>query len=290
MQSTAGSAAPATMPFKNAQLLTREEEVALARQYRDNHDPAVARRLIESHLRLVTKIARQCCSRREMLPDLIQEGCIGLMRAVEKFDPDRGIRLASYAAWWIRALIYHHIMSNTRMIRIATTFTQRKLFFNLNRETQRLEREGKEALPKDIADRLGVSEQAVVEMRARMAGREVQLAKTVAVDADSGHHRLDGVSEPQRPDEMVEDHQLRTAVSRKLEQVAATLDERDRAIFNERLIAEKPVTLHEIGARFGVSRERARQLESRLKARLREHFAEFRGAISDVDDSPELAA
>src|SRR6202008_1239328 len=124
----------------------------------ETHDPALARRLVESHLRLVVKIARQCCSRQSLLPDLIQEGCLGLIRAVEKFDPDRGIRLSSYAAWWIRAFIYHHIMTNTRMVRIATTFHQRKLFFNLNRATQQLERDGKEVLPKDIADHLGVTE------------------------------------------------------------------------------------------------------------------------------------
>src|SRR5688572_15991845 len=141
MQSNAAASVPA-MSFKDAKLLTREEETTLARQYRETHDPAVARRLIESHLRLVTKIARQCCSRRELLPDLIQEGCLGLMRAVEKYDPERGIRLSSYAAWWIRAFIYQHIMANSRMMRVATTFTQRKLFFNLNRESERLSREG----------------------------------------------------------------------------------------------------------------------------------------------------
>src|SRR6185369_12616081 len=99
----------------------------------------------------VVKIARQCCSRQSLLPDLIQEGTLGLMRAVEKYDPDRGIRLSSYAAWWIRAFIYQYIMANARMLRIATTFAQRKLYFQLNRESQRLEREGKPALSQDIA-------------------------------------------------------------------------------------------------------------------------------------------
>src|SRR5690242_19935754 len=104
--SSSGSSAGS--PFKHTQLLPREEESELARQYRETHDPAVARRLVESHLRLVTKIARQCCSRRELLPDLIQEGCLGLMRAVEKYDPERGIRLSSYAAWWIKAFVYQY--------------------------------------------------------------------------------------------------------------------------------------------------------------------------------------
>jgi RNA polymerase sigma-32 factor len=264
-----------TKTFKEARLLTREEEIELARRYRETHDPQVARKLIESHLRLVAKIARQCCSRRDLLADLIQEGCLGLMRAVEKYDPDRGIRLSSYAAWWIRAYVYQYIMANSRMMRVATTFSQRKLFFNLNRECQRLERDGQEAQSKDIAQNLGVSEQAVNEMRARLSGREVQFDTTVAVDSGQEHERLDGASSPPRPDEMVEDHQLRSAVARRLEQVAATLDPRDRIIFDERLVAEKPITLRELGQRFGVSRERARQLENRLKDRLRPYFSEF---------------
>src|SRR6185369_2409015 len=167
-------ASTSVTPFKNARLLSREEETELAKKYRDARDPVAGRRLIESHLRLVAKIARQCCSRPAMLPDLIQEGCLGLIRAVEKYDPDRGIRLSSYAAWWIRAYIYQYIMANSRMIKVATTFTQRKHFFNLNRECNRLERAGKEVEPKEIAARLGVSEKAVVEMSARLNGREVQ--------------------------------------------------------------------------------------------------------------------
>jgi RNA polymerase sigma-32 factor len=266
-------------PFKDMHLLSREEEADLARRYRETHDPAIARTLIESHLRLVTKIARQCCSRRELLPDLIQEGCLGLMRAVEKYDPERGIRLSSYSAWWIRAFIYQHIMANSRIMRVATTFTQRKLFFNLNRECQRLERDGKEANSKDIAQSLGVSEAAVNEMRARLGGREVQFETTLAVDSGSDHQRMDGASAPPRPDELTEDLQLRSAVARRREEIAATLDGRERTIFEQRLVAEKPITLRQLGDMFGISRERARQLENRLKTRLRPYFSEF------VDDA-----
>src|SRR5689334_24421672 len=102
-----------TLAAQEGRLLSREEEVALARAYRETHDPAVARKLVESHLRLVAKIARECCSRKELLPDLIQEGALGLMRAVEKYDPERGIRLSSYAAWWIRAYVYQYILANS---------------------------------------------------------------------------------------------------------------------------------------------------------------------------------
>jgi RNA polymerase sigma-32 factor len=255
--------------LKDLPLLTRKEEVALAQKYRETHDPALARRLVESHLRLVVKIARQCCSRQSLLPDLIQEGCLGLIRAVEKYDPDRGIRLSSYAAWWIRAYIYQYIMANSRMIKVATTFTQRKLFFNLNRECNRLERAGKEVEPKEIAARLGVSEKAVVEMSTRLNGREVQFDTTVAVDPPSADECLGGINVPQRPDEEVENRELQGAIRKKLDELVGTLETRERLIFEERLLAEKPITLRELGQKFGISRERARQLEERLKKRLR---------------------
>lgn len=286
---TAAPSSSAVLPFKNVQLLSREDEVELARRYRETHDPEVARRLIESHLRLVTKIARDCCSRKELLPDLIQEGCLGLMRAVEKYDPERGIRLSSYAAWWIRAFVYQYIMANSRLMRVATTFTQRKIFFNLKRECQRLERDGKEAHSKDIAERLGVPEGAVVEMRARLGGREVPFETTVAVDSGSQQERLDGAVAPPRPDEVVEDRQLQVAVAKRRDQIVAKLDTRERIIFDERLAADKPITLRELGARFNVSRERARQLENRLKDRLRPLFREFVGARG-ADDSVDSAA
>jgi RNA polymerase sigma-32 factor len=273
-------------PLEHSRLLTREEEESLARQYRATHDPAVARKLIESHLRLVAKIARECCSRPAVLPDLIQEGALGLMRAVEKFDPERGIRLSSYASWWIRAYVYQYILSNSRMMRLATTFAQRKLFFNLNRECQRLERDGKEASSREIAKNLGVPEKTVVEMRSRLGGRDVSYETTVAVDPGSASQRLDGASAPERPDDVVEHVDLRSAVARRRREVERTLDERERIILDERMLAEDPITLRQLGARFGVSRERARQLESRLKERLQPLFREFLGdaRTSDPDD------
>ncbi len=255
--------------LKDLPLLSRKEELELALKYRETHDPALARKLVESHLRLVVKIARQCCSRQSLLPDLIQEGCLGLIRAVEKYDPDRGIRLSSYAAWWIRAYIYQYIMANSRMIKVATTFTQRKLFFNLNRECNRMERAGKEVDPKEIAGRLGVSEKAVVEMSARLNGREVQFDTTVAVDPPSPDECLNGVPVPLRPDEEVENRELQSAIRKRLDELVGTLETRERLIFEERLLAEKPITLRELGQKFGISRERARQLEERLKKRLR---------------------
>jgi RNA polymerase sigma-32 factor len=278
-------------PADHSRLLNREEEVDLARRYRETHDPAVARQLIESHLRLVAKIARECCSHRELLPDLIQEGSLGLMRAVEKYDPDRGIRLSSYAAWWIRAYVYQYILANSRMMRLATTFTQRKLFFNLNRECQRLERSGQEATSKDIAANLNVPEKAVIEMRARLGGREVPFETTLAVDSGAANQRLDGAAAPERPDDVIEERDLRSAVAKRRNEIQGTLDARERVIFDERLTAEKPITLRQLGLRFGVSRERARQIENRLKLRLRPLFREFADeVVQEPAASDELAA
>jgi RNA polymerase sigma-32 factor len=275
---------------KDSRLLTREEEVAMARSYRDSHDPVIGRKLVESHLRLVAKIARECCSRRELLPDLIQEGSLGLMRAVEKYDPERGIRLSSYAAWWIRAYIYQYILANSRMMRVATTFTQRKLFFNMNRECRRLERGGQEASSKDIAQNLGVPEKAVVEMRARLGGREVSFETTLAIDSGSANQRLDGASTPERPDDLVEDRDLRSAIAKRLGEIEGTLDPRERVIFDERLVAENPITLRQLGERFGISRERARQIENRLKQRLQPLFREFMARPEQPAGQEDLAA
>jgi RNA polymerase sigma-32 factor len=286
----ASTAAKSHFPLEHSRLLTREEEASLARLYKETHDPAVARKLIESHLRLVAKIARECCSRRELLPDLIQEGALGLMRAVEKFDPERGIRLSSYASWWIRAYVYQYILANSRMMRVATTFTQRKLFFNLNRESERLERAGQEVSAKNIAQSLGVTEKAVVEMRSRLGARDVSFETTLAVDPVSANHRLDGASGPERPDEEVEHRDLRSAVARRRQEIEQTLDQRDRIILDERMLADNPITLRQLGARFGVSRERARQLETRLKERLQPLFREFLGPTREGGDREELAA
>jgi RNA polymerase sigma-32 factor len=287
MNRTSPRASPKQVaPLKNAaRFLTREEEQSLGRRYRQGRDPRVARTLVESQLRLVAKIAHKCCPRKDMLADVVQEGCLGLVRAVERYDPERNIRLSTYAAWWIRAYIYQYIMANSRMMKVATTCAQRKLFFNLNRESQRLERDGKEARSKDIANRLGVSEAAVVEMRHRLGGREVPFENTPAIDSGSQRERVDGTPIPPRQDQMLEDHQLRAAVARKLDQLETELDVRERTILRARLIAEVPISLRELGVRFGVGRERARQLEGRLKQRLRQIFQEFAEPFPEIHRS-----
>lgn len=253
--------------LKRYPVLEREEEMRLALQYQRTRDPGIARRLVEGHLRLVIKIAHECCFQQTMLPDLIQEGCLGLMRAVAKYDPARGVRLSSYASWWIRANIFHYIMTNARIVRVATTFAQRKLFFSLRRETQKLRAEGELPDTVALARRLRVPEGDVLEMSARLAARDVHFgsgsdAKGAASEADLAHPEAP-------PDEVLATHEVRAVVRRHMQELDGDLEGRERVIFDERLCAEEPLTLQEVGKRFGLSRERARQIESRLKRRLR---------------------
>ena len=262
-------------------LLTREEESAIARRYVKEKDPEDAYRLVTANLRLVVKIAFEFARATKNALDLIQEGNVGLMEAVKNFDPEHGVRFPSYAVWWVRAYIYRYLINNSRLVKIGTTQAQRKLFFNLRKETERLEREGFKPQPLLLAHRMGVKESEVREMQERMGQSEVSLdqpagaseeTRLLDVIPDAGHN----------PETETADREWRDFAHDKVEQFAATLDGKELEIFNARLLAEDPETLQEIGARFGISRERVRQIETRLKRRLKE-FIE--ATAPDVDDA-----
>lgn len=252
--------------------LSNEEEQQLARRYRMG-DQSAARPLIEAHLRLVVSIARSCGRGRSSLPDLIQEGILGLMKAVTKYDPARGVRLSTYASWWIRAYIYQYTMANARVVRMVTTYPQRKLFFSLRRERSRLESHGDSVAPDVLAARLRVPVEDVVEMDARLNGKDVAL--DAAAPGELAGERVDA-------DELLANCQVRRAVRDKMQMLESTLDERERAIIAQRLTADEPMTLGEVGRRFGISRERVRQLESRLKKRLKVHLRDVSGAAPEA--------
>jgi RNA polymerase sigma-32 factor len=249
-------------------LLTPEEEHRLAVEFREYGDLKAAYRLVSANLRLVVMIARRYESAFRNLFDLIQEGNIGLMEAVKKFDPYRGIRFPSYAVWWIRAYIIRYLMNNFRMVKVGTTQAQRRLFFNLQKEKQRLEAEGFEISPKLIARRLEVKPSEVIEMEQRMSARDV------SVDAPIGPGEegtmLDFLPSEQTTEEAVANAQYQRAMSERMREFGQTLSGKDRTIFDERLLAEEPKTLQEIGEMYDISRERVRQIEERLKRRLRE--------------------
>jgi RNA polymerase sigma-32 factor len=260
-------------------VLSREEEHALAVRYAETGDVDAAYQLVAANLRLVVKIANEYRRTAFQLLDLIQEGNMGLMQAVKKYDPLKGVKLSSYAAWWIRAYIIRFIMENWRMVKLGTTQAQRKLFFNLSKEREKLLARGIEPTPRLLAKNLQVAEKDVEEMSARMASEDLSLDAPLRGDGgeDSRETRLDRVPtvEGAQPDERMGDEQLRKLFREKLDAFAKTItDEKERYIFEHRLLPPEdrtPLTLQEIGDRFRLTRERARQIEAKLTARLREY-------------------
>lgn len=268
-------------------LLTREEELELATLYARTGDRAAAWKLVTSNLRLVVKIAREYHRGVFQLLDLIQEGNVGLMQAVRKFDPLKGVKLSTYAAWWIRAYIIRFIMDNWRQVKLGTTQAQRRLFFNLGKERERLLARGIEPTPRLLARNLRVDEEDVNEMAARMSGDDLSLDQPIrGEDGESSVSRMDRLEDrgATPADETVAAEQMRKLFREKLDAFGLTLtDEREKAIFVDRLLPRDgadPVTLSDLGARFGLTRERARQIEAKLTSRLRDFV---KAEIPDFD-------
>jgi len=263
-------------------LLKPDEEHALAVKYVATGDVDAARRLVTSNLRLVVKIAYDYRQAYRNLLDLVQEGNIGLMQAVRKYDPYKGVKLSSYAAWWIRAYMLRFILNNHRLVKVGTTQAQRKLFFNLKKEKARLEAMGIDASPEIIAERLSVPVAEVISMDRRLSGGESSLDKPVGLDDSRSIARVETIDGGGiGADELLADAQFHELLREKIDAFGETLTGKDREIFDDRLIADEPLTLQELGDRFGVSRERVRQLEKRLLSRLKTHLEG--GAIDIVD-------
>jgi len=268
-------------------VLSREEEHELAVRYRETGDVDAAYRLVASNLRLVVKIAHEYRRTAFQLLDLVQEGNMGLMQAVKKYDPWKGVKLSSYAAWWIRAYIIRFVMENFRMVKLGTTQAQRKLFFNLAKEREKLLARGVEPTPRLLANNLDVEVKDVEEMTARMSGEDVSLDAPLHGDEnDARQTRLERVTSDhsESADDRIGDEQLRRIFREKLDTFSKTIrDEKERYIFERRLLppdGEAPLTLQEIGDRFKLTRERARQIEAKLTARLRDFL---RAEIPDFE-------
>jgi RNA polymerase sigma-32 factor len=249
-------------------LLSREEEHALAVRYKEHEDLDAAYRLVTANLRLVVMIARDYQRAFRNLLDLVQEGNIGLMEAVKNFDPYRGVRFPSYAVWWVRAYIIRYVMNNWRMVKVGTTQAQRKLFFNLQKEKDRLEAEGFRPGPKLIAQRLDVKESEVIQMEQRMSSRDLSVDAPIDSAEDATMLDFLASSEPTAEDKFAA-AETRDFIGQKIREFGATLEGKERVIFDERLMAEQPLTLQDIGDRYGISRERVRQIEERIKKKLR---------------------
>jgi RNA polymerase sigma-32 factor len=266
-------------------LLTPEEEHALAVKLVEHGDTAAARKLIEANLRLVVKIAYEYRRAHRNLLDLVQEGNIGLIQAVSKFDPYRGVKLSSYAAFWIRAYILKFILNNWRLVKIGTTQAQRKLFFNLRKEREKLEQLGFQPTTALLAEKLDVAEKEVIEMERRLAAPEASLDAPMGGggDDEGTRTRLDYLPSEDRPDRAVAQSEFSQLLKGKLEAFAQTLQGREQTIFRERWLTDEPLTLQEIGDRYNVSRERARQLEKRMLDRLKKYLEAEMGTAVDIE-------
>lgn len=268
-------------------LLTPDEEQRLTRRYVETQDVKTAARLVTANLRLVVKLAYEYRRAYKNIMDLIQEGNIGLMQAVKRYDPYRGVKLSSYAAWWIRAYILRFILNNWRLVKLGTTQAQRKLFFNLNKEKAKLAAMGIEPTAAEIAKRLSVDENEVVDMDRRLSSGEASLDAPVGDSEGRAVARVDLMpSSSSGPDTDYESHEMDRLVRQRLDKFRETLTGKDVVIFDKRMFTghDEPVTLQELGDEFGVSRERVRQLEARLASKLREYLRdEFGDAVGSVE-------
>ena len=254
-------------------LLKPEEEHELAVRVRDANDPDAAFRLVSSHLRLVVRIAMDFQRRwMQNVLDLVQEGNVGLMRAVNKFDPDKGIKFSYYASFWIKAYILKFIMDNWRMVKIGTTQVQRKLFYNLNRERQKLIAQGYDPDAAMLSERLGVSVEQVNEMDQRLASTDLSLNVQVG-DETGGATRMDFLPAlDQGAEERLASVEVAELVRAQLKTILPKLNDKEHYILRHRLLTDEPVTLREIGERYNITRERVRQLEARLLEKIRQHI------------------
>jgi RNA polymerase sigma-32 factor len=250
-------------------ILTQERETALARRYRNEGDLEAARELVLAHLRVTVAISRGYLGYGLPQADLIQEGNIGLMKAVKRFDPERGVRLVSFAMHWIRAEIHEFILRNWRIVKVATTKAQRKLFFNLRSLKQSLNTLGSEEV-KAVATQLGVKPEEVVEMETRMTGRDIALEPAGDDEEESYAPIAYLTAEDAEPGRILEHEETARLHSAGLEKALANLDARSRRIVQARWLTEKePSTLHDLAAEFGVSAERIRQIETKALAKMK---------------------
>jgi len=251
-------------------LLSLEEEQDLARRWHDTQDVEAARKLVVSHLRVVVSVARHYMGYGLPQADLIQEGNIGLMKAVKRFDPDRGVRLVSFALHWIKAEIHEYILKNWRLVKVATTKAQRKLFFNLRSLKQGLGSLGATETAR-IAKVLGVKPEEVREMETRLSGQDIGLDPTVD-DGEESYSPIAYLASPEdSPVEVLAREQTERLQHEGLNEALSSLDPRSRRIIEARWLTEdSSATLHDLAAEFGISAERVRQIEAKAMMKMRE--------------------
>lgn len=257
-------------------LLSREEELSLAKKYYETKDPTIAQRLVTSNLRFVVKIAAEYSKFGARMIDLVQEGNMGLMHAVKDFNPYKGVRLITYAVWWIRGYIQEYLMKQYSMVRIGTTQNQKKLFYQLQKEKEALDAlaENPEQL-KLLSSRLGIPEDEVKMMAQRMSGRDVSLNQTVGdegsttlLDYQKGHQAP--------PDQELSRQEELSHLTEAIEALRPTLSDREKIILEERILNDEPLTLQEIGEKHGITREAVRQMEARVMKKIKDYYQKDR--------------
>lgn len=275
---------------KRFPLLSREQEYAYALALRDREDRRAAQALVTANLRFVVKIAQQYHAQGVRVLDLVQEGNLGLMHAVKKFDPDRGYRLITYAVWWIRAYIQSYLVHSWSLVKLGTTQAQRKLFFRLHGAQQAWERDEAAATTpssarerhREIASWLGVRSDDVAEMELRLSARDFSL--DLALDEDGQVTFLDTLPDPAQEsgEVLVFRQEVREQLRAELAEALGTLSEREREVIELRHFHEEPPTLREVGERWGVSRERARQVEASAREKLKAYLLDRSRVLRDV--------
>ncbi len=254
--------------IKKFDLLSREEECRLATAYRNLGDRQSAQRLICANLRFVVKIAHEYRGYGLRILDLIQEGNIGMMMALKKFDPERGLKFITYAVWWIRAYINNFIMKSWSLVKIGTTQAQKKLFFKLNQTRRSLRRLSGREDSQDIANELAVRDDEVEEMALRMAARDTSLS--LELTEGSGYTLLDSLAdERDNQEQLLLEHEETRILSTRVENALAVLKDRERHIVQQRILCDPPQTLQELADHYGISRERIRQIEKSALEKLK---------------------
>ncbi len=251
-------------------VLSRQDEHKIATLVYENKDKSAAQKLVISNLKLVVKIALEYYNTYLNILDLIQEGNVGLLHAVKKYNPYKGTKFSTYAAFWIRAYILKHIMDSWSLVKVGTTQSQRRLFFRLNKEKQKLEALGIYPTPKLLASAIEVKEEEINAMQGRLTYTDISLDAPLHDGSDDT--MMDTMRSDDDVEEIVSERQKSTILSKKVMEFKGTLDDRDTYIFDHRVMSEEPMTLEEIGARFSISRERVRQVERRMINKLKGHF------------------
>jgi len=258
--------------IKKYPLLTREKELEIATKYYTHKDPELAQILVTSNLRFVVKIAAEYAKFGAKLLDLVQEGNVGLMHAVKDFNPYKGVRLITYAVWWIRGYIREYLLKQFSMVKIGTTQDQKKLFYNLIKEKEAIRSEGLEETTKLISHRMGVSEKDVRMMEQRLGSKDVSLDQPLDDENKTSFLDLQQTTNEEAIDEQLVLLEQLELLKKNIDAIRAQLSERELFLLEHRLLADSPMTLQEVGDKYKITREAVRQTEERLINKIKEQF------------------